>query len=96
MFSEINESTEVTQVVSCFKCGREGHVAKNCLQVSVCRKCGVKGHTEINCKVQNKGWTKSGNESREFVSNPRIAQVKKQKVVPHSKFMGVKAKSDLI
>jgi len=84
---EFTEVTEVTQVMSCFRCGREGHIAKNCRQGSVCnncrqgsvcRKCGMKGHTEINCRVQYKGWTKSGNEGREFVSNPRTAQTKKQ------------------
>ena len=75
---EFTEVTEVTQVMSCFRCGREGHIAQNCRQGSVCRKCGMKGHTEINCRVQYKGWTKSGNEGREFVSNPRTVQTKKQ------------------
>jgi len=78
---EVNEFTEVTEVaeiMSCFNCGRDGHVAKNCRQGTVCNKCGLKGHTENNCKVQNKYWTKSGNEGREFVSNPRTAQAKKQ------------------
>jgi hypothetical protein len=43
----------------------------------------MKGHTEINCKVQNKGWTKSGNEGRELVSNPRTAQTKKDECENH-------------
>jgi hypothetical protein len=51
--------------MSCFNCGREDHVAKNCRQGTVCKKCGMKGHTKNNCRVQNKGWTKSGNECRE-------------------------------
>jgi hypothetical protein len=61
----------------CNNC-RQGSVCNNCRQGSVCRKCGMKGHTEINCRVQYKGWTKSGNEVREFASNPRTAQTKKQ------------------
>ena len=68
--NEFSDVTEVTEVMSSFKCGREGHVAKNCRQGSVCGKYGMEGNTEINCRVQNKGWTKSGNEGREFVSNP--------------------------
>jgi len=55
----------------------------------------MKGHKEINCRVQNKGWIESGNEGREFESNPRTAQAKKQ-VVLHSKFMNAKAISDTI
>ena len=34
---EVNEFTEVTEVMSCFNCGREGYVAENCRQGSVCR-----------------------------------------------------------
>jgi hypothetical protein len=50
--------------LSCFTCGCDGHVAKNCRQETVCKKCYMKGHTENNCRVQNKYWTKSGNEAR--------------------------------
>jgi hypothetical protein len=42
---EVNEFTEVTEVMSCFNCGHESHIAKNCRQGLVCRKCGMKGHT---------------------------------------------------
>jgi len=64
--------------MSYFNSGHEGHVAKNSRKRSVCRKCGMKDHPGINCRVQNKGWTNSGNEGPEFVSNPRTAQAKKQ------------------
>jgi len=75
---EVNELTEVTEAMSCFNFGCDGHVAKNCRQGMVCKRCGMKGHTEKNCRVQNKYWTKLGNEGREFVSNPRTAHAKKQ------------------
>ena len=45
---EVDEFTEVTEVMSCFNCGHEGHVAKNCRQGTVCKKCGMTGHTEVN------------------------------------------------
>ena len=78
---EVNEFTavnEVTEIMSCFNCGRNGHVAKNCHDGTVCKQCGMNGHTENNCRVQNRYWTKSGNKGREFVSNPQTTQAKKQ------------------
>ena len=36
-FTEVIEFTHVTEVMSCFNCGRDGHVAKNCRQGSLCR-----------------------------------------------------------
>ena len=51
---ELNEFTEVTEIMGCFNCGREGYLAKNCRQGKVCKKCGMNGHPEKNCRVQKK------------------------------------------
>ena len=40
------EVNEVTEIMSCFNCGRDSHVAKNCCQGTVCKKFGMKGHRE--------------------------------------------------
>jgi hypothetical protein len=51
-FTEVDDFTELTeviQVMSCFKCGRESHVAKNCRQGSVCKNCR-QGSVCKNCR----------------------------------------------
>jgi hypothetical protein len=67
--------------MSCFNCGREGHVAKDCRQRPTSKtgvgrdtlhKGGVGRDTETENanKSRAKGWIRSGNDNRELPSNP--------------------------
>ena len=51
--SESEESEEECAMV-CYKCGREGHIKKNCNVTVKCKKCGKKGHLEKACRNQRK------------------------------------------
>ncbi|XP_018407686.1 PREDICTED: uncharacterized protein K02A2.6-like [Cyphomyrmex costatus] len=54
----INKQKKVLQTVTCFCCGKKGHMAKECrFKGYSCNSCGKKGHLESVCKVQasNKG-----------------------------------------
>jgi hypothetical protein len=63
-FSSSKFPSAARSVSSCFTCGGEGHLAKECPQGRTCRKCGRKGHTANVCRAQSKGWIRSGNEGR--------------------------------
>jgi hypothetical protein len=81
-FNKFSPSS-VKTVLSCFNCGREGHLARNCRQrpahkVGVGRdtrfKAGTGGDTGDFSRTQNKGWFRSGNDRRELSSNPMTAR----------------------
>ena len=61
------------RTMSCFHCGREGHIAKDCRRKQTYRG-GVDKYTEIANKPPSKGWTRSGNDKRELSRNPAAAQ----------------------
>ena len=41
--------------MSCYCCGKVGHIAKNCFlrNKAECRKCGKKGHLDVTCRSQS-------------------------------------------
>jgi len=73
----------VKAVLSCFNCGREGHIAKDCrrrpaYKGSVGRdtqyRGGVGRDTDNSSRAQGKGWIRSGNDGRGSSSNPTTAR----------------------
>ena len=76
--------SNVKAVNSCFNCGREGHIAKDCrrkptLRGGVGRRtdntCGSVGRdTDNSNRAQRKGWIRSENDGRELSNNPTAAR----------------------
>ena len=48
------EKAEESKRLSCYCCGKVGHIAKNCFlrNKAECRKCGKKGHLDVTCRSQ--------------------------------------------
>jgi hypothetical protein len=70
-------------IMSCFNCGREGHIAKDCRRkppfktgVNKDTRCGngVGRDTDNSNRAQGKGWIRSGNGEREPSSNQITAR----------------------
>jgi hypothetical protein len=60
-------------IMSCFNCGREGHIAKDCRRKPTYRS-GVGRDTTNSKNAQGKGWIRSGNGERELSRNPTAAR----------------------
>ena len=49
------DKLEESKRVSCYCCGKIGHIAKNCFlrNKAECRNCGNKGHLDATCRSQS-------------------------------------------
>ena len=84
--SSVAGNVDVTLAIKCFKCGNQGHIARNCERISSlsvnrnnmkCFKCNKVGHLASRC------WRKDWNRTKEQSTNlclptfiPGIGQMK--------------------
>ena len=52
----VTESSGGLTKLSCYQCGKEGHIATKCqFKDAVCHKCGKRGHLKSVCRSKEKG-----------------------------------------